>query len=98
MPRYLSLINFTEQGIRNVGDSVKRANAFKAAIEKSGGAVDALYWAVGEYDGAVVFEAPDENTATALLLDLGSKGNVRTRTLRVFDADEFGKIIKSKKG
>jgi len=94
MCRYLLLINFTDQGIRKVGDSVKRAKVFKTAIEKAGGALVAMYWALGEFDGAVVFEAPDDATATSLILDLGSKGFVRTRTARVFNAEEFGKIAK----
>ena len=94
MPRYLSLINFTDEGIRKVKDSAKRADAFRVNVEKAGGKVHGMYWAVGEFDGAVIFEAPDESTATALLLRLGSAGFVRTRTLRVNDAKEFGDILK----
>ena len=58
MPRYLSLINFTEQGIRTVADSAKRAKVFASAVEKAGGTIDALYWALGEFDGAIILEAP----------------------------------------
>ncbi len=94
MPRYLSLINFTDAGIREIKNSVKRAKSFRLAVEKAGGKVIGMYWAVGEFDGAVIFEAPAEATATALLLKLGSAGFVRSRTLRVIDSEEFAKIAK----
>jgi len=89
MVRYLSLISFTEQGIRAVDKSVERAGKFRAAVEAAGGKVSAMYWAVGECDGAFIFEAPDETTAARLLLTLGKLGNVRTRSLRVFNEAEF---------
>ncbi len=92
MPRYLSLVNFTDAGIRQIKDSVKRAKFFSRAVEKAGGKIIGMYWAIGEFDGAVIFEAPDEPAATALLLKLGSAGFVRTRSLRVMEAEEFGKI------
>jgi uncharacterized protein with GYD domain len=96
MPRYLSLISFTDEGIRKVKDSVKRADAFKVKIEEAGGKVKGMYWAVGEFDGALISEAPDEGTANALLLSLGSAGFVRTRTLRLLDATEFGDALQRK--
>jgi uncharacterized protein with GYD domain len=95
MVRYMSLISFTDQGIREVDKSVARATKFRSAVEKAGGRVVQQYWAVGELDGCVVFEAPDENTAAALLLRLGRDDNVRTRTMRVFDANEFEAIVKA---
>ena len=95
MPRYLSLISFTDQGIRQAKDSINRANAFRTAVENAGGKMTDLYWAVGEFDGAVVFEARDEQSAASLLVNLGQQGFVRTRTLRVYDAEEFKKILGS---
>jgi len=95
MPHFLSLVSFTEQGLRQVKDSPKRANAFRGVIEKAGGAVHGMYWAVGEFDGALLFEVPDEETAMSLLLKLGSAGFVRTRTMRLLNAEEFGKIAQS---
>lgn len=89
MTRYLSLLNFTDQGIRNVKDSPHRAGDFRAAVEQAGGKIVAQYWAIGEVDGCVIFEAPNEQAATGLLLQLGQKGNVRTRTMQVFDETEF---------
>jgi uncharacterized protein with GYD domain len=93
MTRCLALLTFTEQGLRNVQHSAKRAAAFRETVENSGGKVLAQYWTLGEADGCVVFEAPDEETAGALLLALAQAGNVRTRTLRVYDEHEFARMV-----
>lgn len=93
MVRYLVLINFTEQGIRDVKETVQRAEKFRQGVEAAGGKVLGQYWALGPWDGAVLFEAPDETAATALLLSLGRDGNVRTQTLRIFDAAEVQQAI-----
>ncbi len=93
MPRYLSLISFTDKGIAAVKNSIQRATAFRAHVKESGGKVEALYWAIGESDGAVIFQAPDETTATALLLKLAEEGFVRTKTSRLFDETEFSSIL-----
>lgn len=95
MSRYLSLISFTDAGIRAINDSVGRADAFKQAVEAAGGTVQAMYWAVGSIDGAVIFEAPDEGTAASLVLHLSHDGFVRTNTMRVFDQTEIGAIVGS---
>jgi len=95
MPRYLSLINFTDQGIRSVGESLNRSEHFKATVAEAGGKVEAIYWAIGDADGAVIFDAPDEATAAKLLLELGHDGFVRTKTLRVYDSTEFKAIVSS---
>jgi uncharacterized protein with GYD domain len=92
MARFLSLIQFTEQGIKAVGKSTGRAERFRKAVEAAGGQVEAMYWALGEFDGALVFGAPDEQTAAKLLVQLGQEGNVRTKTQQVFDAKEFDSI------
>ncbi len=93
MPRYLSLVEYTDQGIRNVKDTIGRANAFRSSIEAADGKVISLYWAVGEADGVAIFETPNEETAAKLLLALGEKGNVRTKTLRVYNEEEFAEIL-----
>ncbi len=93
MPSYLSLINFTDQGIRDVKDSMHRAGEFRSTVEAAGGTVHNIYWALGEADGAVIFDAPDEDTAAALLLHLVRDGYVRTRTLQIYDSKEFEKIL-----
>jgi uncharacterized protein with GYD domain len=93
MPRFLTLLTFTEQGVGEIKKTIRRAADFRKSVEAVGGQVTAQYWAVGEADGCIVFEAPDEETAAALLLALAQKGNVRTRTLRAYDATEFAKIV-----
>ncbi len=94
MATFVSLINWTEQGIKGFRDSPKRAAAFEDLAKKHGGSVKGLYWTLGEYDIVAITEAPDDETATALLLELGALGNVRTMTLRGYDRAEFAKIIK----
>ena len=93
MATYVNLIKFTEQGLRNYQDTVRRAQEYWAAVERAGGRVKEEVWTLGEYDIVVVLEAPDDETATALALEVSSLGNVRTTTLRGFDADEMRGIV-----
>lgn len=93
MVRYVILFNFTDQGIRNVKQTVERAKAFKAMAEKFRANLKDLYWTQGAYDLVATMEVPDEETGMSLLLALGSLGNVRTQTLRAFSADEMERII-----
>ncbi len=93
MAKFVSLINWTDQGVRGYKDTMKRADAFAELVQKHGGRVEGIWWTLGEYDIVAVTEAPDDETATAVLLAVGSLGNVRTQTLRAFDRGEFQKII-----
>jgi len=93
MPTYVSLIHWTDQGIKNYKDSTSRAEDFIKLVENKGGRVRATLWTVGEYDLAVVADFPDDETGTAALLQVGSLGNVRSNTMRAFSADEMTAII-----
>jgi len=93
MSSYVSLINWTEQGARNFRDTVKRAEDFSRLVEAVGGTVRELLWTVGEYDIVHVAEFPDDESGVATLLQLGSAGNIRSRTLRAFNATEMAAII-----
>ncbi len=97
MPTYVTLVRFTDQGIRNIKDSPKRAKAFRALCEKLGGRVKDIYWTLGRYDIVTIVEVPDDVTMEALLYSLGSLGNVRTESLRAFTAQEtsqaLGKLV-----
>src|SRR5437867_7225329 len=93
MPTFITTMQFTEQGIKTVRDTCKRAEAFKAAAEKMGVKVTGIYWTLGGFDGVIVCEAPNEETVTALLLHLGSLGNIRTQTARAYHAAEMEKIL-----
>ncbi len=93
MATFVSLVNFTDQGIRSFKDSPKRADAFDQLVKKHGGSVKGIWWTLGEYDIVVVTDVPDDETYTAIALQLGSLGNVRTQTLRAFDRSEVERII-----
>jgi uncharacterized protein with GYD domain len=94
MATFISLFNFTDQGIRNVKESPTRAEAFTGMATKLGLSVKSIYWTSGGYDVVVVTEGSDE-AAMAALLNLGSLGNVRSQTLHAYTAPEMKKIIAS---
>jgi uncharacterized protein with GYD domain len=93
MPTYIVLGQFTEQGIRNVKDTSKRADAAKQLAKKLGAKVLDLYWTIGRYDVALILEAPDDETMVAFGLNSGKLGNVRTETLRAFTQAEINQIL-----
>jgi uncharacterized protein with GYD domain len=93
MLTYMSLVNFTEQGIKNIKDSPKRLEATKKTLKQLGGEVKAYYMTQGSYDGVLVFDVPNETALTTFLLKTGAAGNVRTTSLRAFPEDEFKKHI-----
>ncbi|MGF6261893.1 uncharacterized protein with GYD domain [Paraburkholderia youngii] len=93
MATYLSLWNFSDQGIRAVKDTTKRAGIMKEMAQKAGVTVKDIYWTLGTYDGVVLFEAPNEEAVAALGLALGALGNVRTQTVRAFSLDEMNGVL-----
>ncbi len=92
MATFITLVNFTDQGIRNVKDSPDRYEAFRAMAEKVGVKVKGFYYTIGHYDMVLIVEGSDEAAMTAML-KLGSLGNVRTETLRGFTSEEMRKMI-----
>ena len=94
MPSYICLIQFKDQGIRNIKDSPDRFGTFKAMAEKMGATVKGAYYTTGRYDLVTIVEGPDE-AVTALLLKSASLGNVRSETLRGFTPEEAKRIIGS---
>jgi len=93
MNTYIALLHFTAQGLQNVHESPRRASTFKAAAKKAGVKVRDLYWTMGAYDGAIVFDAQTDEAATGMMLSLAALGNVQTQTLRTFDATQFAAIV-----
>ena len=93
MATYISLISFTDQGIRNVKKSPERVQAFRNMAEKAGATVKAIYWTLGNYDVVVIIDVPDDATAMTLLLTTGSIGNIRTQTLKGLSAEEMAPIL-----
>jgi len=93
MATFISTIKFTQQGMKGVSETTKRAAALKAAAKKMGVKVTGIYWTLGDHDGVLIFEADDDETATAALLHLGMAGNVNTTTCRAFTAAEMDQIL-----
>jgi uncharacterized protein with GYD domain len=93
MPTYVALMNWTDQGIRSVKDSVQRRDQADALAQKHGASIQQVFWTVGPYDLVSILDAPDEESATAMVLELGSAGNLRTLTLRAYDREEMSGII-----
>ena len=89
MPTYISLVDFTPQGVKTIKDSPRRADEFIKHAESVGCKVKDLYWTAGSHDGVVIVQAPDDQSAASLFLTLASSGNVKTETLRAFDRSEF---------
>ena len=93
MATFISLTNFTDQGIRNAKDTTKRADAVRKLAKKYGVTAKDFYWTLGSFDVVAIFEAPDDESMTALGLAIGMGGNVRTQTLRAFSKDEMNAIL-----
>jgi uncharacterized protein with GYD domain len=89
------LINWTEQGIRDVKSSPKRLDAARKLLGEMGGTLKAFYLTMGEFDMVVVAEAPDDAVAARFAMMLGQAGNVRTRTLKAFPELAYREIIAS---
>ena len=92
MPRYITLIRFTQKGAQALKQSPTRAAAFAKAAEKAGVKVEGQYWTLGAHDGALILSG-DERKVLRCVADLASKGNVSTETIPAFDAKEFAAIV-----
>jgi uncharacterized protein with GYD domain len=92
MPTYVTLIRYTEQGIKTFKDLPSRLEETRKAGETAGAKLIAFYLTMGQYDAVVVSEAPDDETLAALALAAGGRGNVRTETLRAFTEDEAKRL------
>jgi uncharacterized protein with GYD domain len=95
MARYIILVNWTDQGIRNVKDSPKRLDAARDAAKGLGADIKEFYMTMGDHDMVVVTEAPNDEAMAKFILRLGSAGNVRTKTLKAFAESEYRSIVGS---
>jgi len=93
MPTYISLVKWTDQGIRNVKDSPQRLDTFKKGVQAAGGKVTGFYLTMGRYDMVTIVEAPSDEVTAAMVLSIGRLGNVRTETLKAFPEDQYLGII-----
>jgi len=93
MATYIVLSSFTDQGIRSVKDSTKRADAVRDLAKKFGVTAKDFFWTLGSYDVVAIFDAPDDTSMTAFGLAIGAAGNVRTQTLRAFSREEMNGVL-----
>jgi uncharacterized protein with GYD domain len=90
---YILLVNWTDQGVKNVRETVERLDRGADVAEKYGVRLRQTYWTVGPYDMISIAEAPDDEAVTAHLLEVCSEGNIRTTTLRAYGREEMDEII-----
>ena len=95
MATYIILIDYTEQGIRNIKDSPSRLDAARQAMKDMGGELKDTYLTIGAHDLVAVVEAPSDEVLAKFALTIGSQGNIRTTTLRAFTEAEYRGIIQS---
>ena len=93
MVTYVIHVKFSQQGIKDIAHTTKRAAIFKDEAKKLGVKVKDIYWTLGDHDGLLILEAPDDQTATAAVLHLGAMGNVHTSTCRAYTAAEMDEIV-----
>jgi uncharacterized protein with GYD domain len=93
MAMYVSLIQFTDQGIRNVKKTIKRGDAAMAEAEKMGMKIVEEFWTMGTYDVVVIVDAPNDETMSAFMLKIGSLGNVKSHTMRAFRREEMAGVL-----
>jgi uncharacterized protein with GYD domain len=93
MATYIALSRFTDQGIRSVKDTTKRAAAVQEAASKFGASLTQIFWTLGQYDLVTIIDAADEKSATAFALAISSAGNIRMETMRAFNREEMTEIL-----
>lgn len=93
MAHYVVLANFTDQGIRGVKETSKRAKGFRDLAQKMGAKIKEIYWTLGSYDVVLTLEAPNDEIAAALLMKAGSLGNLKSQTLRAFNENEIDSVL-----
>jgi uncharacterized protein with GYD domain len=93
MANFIATLKFSEKGVQGIRESIKRSAAFKAKAKTMGVKVSNVFWTLGAFDGVIVFEAPDDETATAAMLYLSAQGSVQTTTSRAFGPAEMEKIV-----
>jgi uncharacterized protein with GYD domain len=93
MSTYISLVQFTDKGIQAAKQTTQRVADWAAKVQSMGVRIKQMYWTLGQYDQVCVFEAPDDETAAAVLLAADMLGNIRTQTMRAFTTSEMDKIL-----
>jgi uncharacterized protein with GYD domain len=94
MARYISLLRFTEQGAKDIKQSINRAHEFGKAATRAGVTIEGQYWTLGAYDGVLIISADTDEKALHCLAELTSHGYVRTETLQAFTDQDFSEIVR----
>jgi uncharacterized protein with GYD domain len=94
MANYILVGNFTDQGVRGVRDTTKRAAAVRDAAKKAGVTMKEIYWTMGQFDLIGIFDAPDDASMSAVALAISAAGNVRGQTLRAYTREEMDAVLK----
>lgn len=95
MTTYIVMMNWTEQGARNVRESPKRLDAARKQLGEMGGSFKSFYLTMGEFDMVAVVEAPDDAVLARFALMLAAGGNIRSRTMKAFPEFAYREIISS---
>ena len=95
MPIYISLVSFTQKGIKNIKESPKRLEKVKSVIKAAGCELKAFYLTMGRYDIVIISEAPNDKVYATTMLAIGAAGNVRSETLKAFNEREYIDIVAS---
>jgi uncharacterized protein with GYD domain len=95
MPRYIQLINWTNEGVKAVKHSPERLDAARELVKKAGGTLGDFYLTMGRFDMVAISDAPDDASVARATLTLAEGGAIRTETLRAFTEEEYRKIIAS---
>ena len=93
MPTYINLVNWTDQGIKNIKEAPQRMDAFKKLVEDEGGKLKGFYFTMGKYDIVTIIDAPNDEALANILLNTGSKGSIRSETMKAFTEEQFRNIV-----
>ena len=93
MPTYINLVSWTDQGIRNIKEAPQRIDAFKKTVEAAGGRLTGFYVTMGKYDIVTIIDAPSDEALANITLSTGSKGSIRSETMKAFTEQEFRNIV-----
>ena len=93
MAHYVILASFTDQGIRGVKDTAKRAKGFRDLAKGMGVTVKDIFWTFGSYDVVVTMEGPDDETVASLMMKVGALGNLKSQTLRAFPESQIDSLL-----
>jgi uncharacterized protein with GYD domain len=90
---FMLAISFTDQGRRTIKDAPKRTQGARELAKKLGVEIKQIYLSSGESDLITIVDAPNGDSIAKMALALGSLGNVRTRTSRLWSEAEYLKIV-----